>query len=58
VAHLQVVKSIDQILGVEVDVCINNDRPLYNTRLLRTYCDVDPRFQTLALVVKTWVCIS
>lgn len=40
--------------GVDVDVSFNNSLPLYNSRLLRTYADIDLRVRGLGRLVKWW----
>ena len=46
------VKCIDPVTRLEVDVCVNNDTPLANTELLRTYAAIDARFGQLTVLVK------
>ncbi len=41
-------------LGHTIDVSINNELPLYNTTLLRTYAQIDERVRILVLCVKRW----
>ena len=42
------------VLGVDVDVCVNNQLALENTRLLRRYADIDPRVRPLLFIIKRW----
>jgi terminal uridylyltransferase len=37
-----------------VDVSVNNELPIYNTRLLRAYANFDERVRILVLCVKRW----
>ena len=39
---------------MQIDVSVNNLLPLYNTRLLRSYAEVDTRVKVLILCVKRW----
>jgi terminal uridylyltransferase len=41
-------------LGHTIDVSINNELPIFNTALLRTYASIDPRVRILVLCVKRW----
>ncbi|CAJ1392303.1 unnamed protein product [Effrenium voratum] len=38
----------------EVDISINNSLPLYNSRLLKSYSQLDERVRPLVLLVKVW----
>ncbi len=40
--------------GEQVDVSINNPLGMYNTQLLRSYAQVDPRVRQLGVLVKKW----
>ncbi|KAI9006397.1 hypothetical protein DFJ74DRAFT_712446 [Hyaloraphidium curvatum] len=42
--------------GIEVaaDINVNNSIALYNTRLLRTYCLLDPRVRPFLMAIKKW----
>lgn len=40
--------------GMEVDLSVNNMRPLLNTRLLKAYASLDKRVAQLGVVVKLW----
>ncbi len=39
---------------MECDIALSNPLAISNTRLLRTYSEVDPRVRELAFVVKKW----
>lgn len=39
---------------VRIDITVNNYLAVENTRLLATYCDIDPRLRGLVLLVKHW----
>jgi DNA polymerase sigma len=41
-------------LGHSIDVSINNELPIFNTRLLRAYAQTDERVRILVLCVKRW----
>eukprot|EP01025_Chloroclados_australasicus_P014144 TRINITY_DN16619_c0_g1_i4.p1 TRINITY_DN16619_c0_g1~~TRINITY_DN16619_c0_g1_i4.p1 ORF type:complete len:982 (-),score=137.66 TRINITY_DN16619_c0_g1_i4:782-3532(-) len=40
--------------GTHVDVSVNNLLPVFNTRLLAKYCEIDSRVRGLVYVVKFW----
>lgn len=40
--------------GIQCDINFSNQVALYNTRLLRTYCEFDTRVRQLGLMVKAW----
>lgn len=39
---------------VTIDISINNDLPIYNTRLLRSYATADERVRMLVIAIKRW----
>ena len=41
-------------LGHTIDVSVNNELPIFNTTLLRTYAQIDERVRILVLCVKRW----
>ncbi|KAI5303780.1 hypothetical protein KEM55_000368, partial [Ascosphaera atra] len=53
-AKVPIVKLWDPELRVACDMNVNNTLALENTRMIRTYVDVDPRVRPLAMVVKHW----
>ncbi len=53
-ARVPVVKFIYPPTRTSVDVTVNNMLPLANTRLISTYCAIDPRLRALVLLVKHW----
>ena len=53
-ATVPIVKFNDPRSGIEVDISINNSLALHNTKLLRTYSELDERVKELALCVKYW----
>jgi hypothetical protein len=40
--------------GVEVDISLENDLPVYKSKLLHRYSLLDPRFPILVKIIKTW----
>jgi hypothetical protein len=38
----------------EVDICLNNRLGIENSRLLLTYCSIDPRARLLCITIKFW----
>lgn len=53
-AKVPIVKISDPEFDVACDMNINNIGALENTRMIKTYVDIDPRVRPLAMVVKYW----
>ncbi|CVK83895.1 hypothetical protein FPRO06_00305 [Fusarium proliferatum] len=53
-AKVPIVKIWDPELGLACDMNVNNTLALENTRMVRTYIDIDPRVRELAMIVKYW----
>ena len=53
-ARIPIVQLKQASTGVECDICVNQELPMYNTLLLHTYTQVDPRVRQLVLAVKHW----
>lgn len=53
-ARIPIVQFIDPQSGLECDISFNNPLALCNTRLLRTYSEVDPRVRPLVYIIKNW----
>ncbi|KAL9616271.1 MAG: hypothetical protein Q9160_008850 [Pyrenula sp. 1 TL-2023] len=53
-AKVPIVKIWDPVLKLACDMNVNNPVALENTRMIRTYVDIDPRVRPLALIVKYW----
>lgn len=53
-ARVPVVKFVDPKNDIDCDICINNLLALENTRLLQSYCNIDPRLRALGLCIKHW----
>ncbi|KAJ3326605.1 hypothetical protein HDU76_012778 [Blyttiomyces sp. JEL0837] len=53
-ARVPIVKMRDPITGVRCDIGFHNNLAMYNTRLLKTYAQIDHRFRELVFVVKYW----
>jgi DNA polymerase sigma len=53
-ARIPVLKFTVPSSGTKVDLAINNELPLHNTRLLKAYADIDPRVRQLIVFVKHW----
>lgn len=53
-ARVPVIKMLDPISGLQVDVCVNNILAVRNTELIKAYVDLDPRFRYLCILVKHW----
>ncbi|KMU72634.1 Poly(A) RNA polymerase cid13 [Coccidioides immitis RMSCC 3703] len=53
-AKIPIVKIWDPELQVACDMNVNNTMALENTRMIRTYVEVDERVRPLAMIVKHW----
>lgn len=47
-------KIWDPELGLACDMNVNNTLALENTRMIKTYVQVDPRVRPLAMIIKHW----
>ncbi|OIW30837.1 hypothetical protein CONLIGDRAFT_700459 [Coniochaeta ligniaria NRRL 30616] len=53
-AKVPIVKIWDPELGLACDMNVNNTVALENTRMVRTYVQVDERVRPLAMIIKYW----
>ena len=53
-AKVPIVKIWDPELGLACDMNVNNTLALENTRMVRTYVEIDPRIRPLAMIIKYW----
>ena len=53
-AKVPIVKIWDPELNLACDMNVNNTDALENTRLIRTYIEIDPRVRQLAMIIKYW----
>ncbi|CZT50697.1 related to polynucleotide adenylyltransferase [Rhynchosporium secalis] len=53
-AKVPIVKMWDPVLSLACDMNVNNPLALENTRMIRTYVQIDPRVRQLAMIVKHW----
>lgn len=53
-AKVPIVKIWDPELQLACDMNVNNTLALENTRMIRTYVDIDERVRPLAMIVKYW----
>lgn len=53
-ARVPIVKIWDPQLKMACDMNVNNTLALENTRMIRTYVDVDERVRPLAMIIKHW----
>ncbi|KAJ3153014.1 hypothetical protein HK101_001771 [Irineochytrium annulatum] len=53
-ARVPIVKMRDPVTGIRCDVGFQNNLAIFNTRLLKTYAQIDPRFRELVFIVKFW----
>ena len=53
-AKVPIVKIWDPELQVACDMNVNNTTALENTRMIKTYVEIDKRARQLAMIVKHW----
>ena len=53
-AKVPIVKMYDPELKLACDMNVNNTLALENTRLVRTYVEIDPRARPLMMIIKYW----
>ena len=53
-AKVPIVKIWDPELQLACDMNVNNTLALENTRMIKTYVDIDERVRPLAMIIKYW----
>lgn len=53
-AKVPIVKMYDPELRLHCDMNVNNTLALENTRMIKTYVQIDPRVRPLAMIIKHW----
>ena len=53
-AKVPIVKIWDPELNLACDMNVNNTLALENTRMIKTYVQIDPRVRPLAMIIKHW----
>lgn len=53
-AKVPIVKILDPELNLACDMNVNNTLALENTRMIKTYVEIDPRVRPLAMIIKHW----
>ena len=53
-AKVRIVKVWDPVLKLACDMNVNNTLALENTRLIKTYVQIDERVRQLAMIIKYW----
>lgn len=53
-AKVPIVKIWDPELKLACDMNVNNTLALENTRMVRTYVEIDDRVRPLAMIIKYW----
>jgi hypothetical protein len=53
-AKVPIVKILDPELNIACDMNVNNTLALENTRMIKTYVQIDPRVRPLAMIIKHW----
>lgn len=54
IAKVPIVKCWDPVLKLACDINVNNPLALENTRMIRTYVQLDDRVRPLAKIIKYW----
>ncbi len=53
-ARVPIIKVVEPSTGMRVDISIQNDLPIYRSKLLSAYALIDSRFAQLAVALKAW----
>jgi len=53
-AKVRIVKVWDPELHIACDINVNNVAAIENTRMIKTYIQLDDRVQPLAMIIKHW----
>ena len=53
-AKVRIVKVWDPVLKLACDMNVNNTPALQNTRMIKTYIQIDERVRPLAMIIKHW----
>src|SRR4051794_31125012 len=53
-ARVPIVRIWDPEFQVASDLNVNNTLALENTRMVKTYVEIDPRVRPLAMIIKYW----
>lgn len=53
-AKVPIVKIWDPVLEIACDMNVNSTLALDNTRMIKTYVEIDERVRPLALIIKHW----
>ena len=53
-AKVRIVKVWDPVLQLACDMNVNNTLALENTRMIKTYVQIDERVRPLAMIIKHW----
>lgn len=53
-AKVRIVKVWDPVLKLACDMNVNNTLALENTRMIKTYIQIDERVRPLAMIIKYW----
>ena len=53
-AKVPIVKIWDPELRLHSDLNVNNTLALENTRMIKTYVEIDERVRPLAMIIKHW----
>lgn len=53
-AKVPIVKIMDPEVNIACDMNVNNTLALENTRMIKTYVQIDSRVRPLAMIIKHW----
>lgn len=53
-ARIPIVQFHDEVSGLDCDISLHNPLALANTKLLRTYSNIDQRVRQMAYIIKHW----
>ncbi|KAI8579071.1 hypothetical protein K450DRAFT_243716 [Umbelopsis ramanniana AG] len=53
-AKVPIVRLWDKDLNLACDINVNNTVALHNTKMVRTFIDIDPRVRPLTMIIKHW----
>ena len=53
-ARVPLLKLVHKETGIQCDIAIGNNLAVHNTQLLKAYCDLDPKIQSIVLCIKLW----
>ncbi|EGC34739.1 hypothetical protein DICPUDRAFT_92151 [Dictyostelium purpureum] len=52
--RIPLIKLFDPEYNINIDLCLNNLLAIENSKLIKSYSSIDPRFQVLYMLIKAW----